>query len=74
MIAALLRWLHCDTAVDRRDRRITALESELTALRLVAATSRDVYLTRLARCQGCATCNPEPQGFDLPDCELGDPQ
>jgi hypothetical protein len=74
MIAALLRWLHRDTAVDRRDRRITALESELAALRMDVATGRDVYLRRLERCRGCATCNPEPTFADLPDYEFGDPE
>jgi hypothetical protein len=49
-----------DTAADAR---VKALESELAAIRQVAVTSRRVYLDRLARCRGCATCNPEPQGL-----------
>ena len=68
MIAALRRWIRGDNAADQR---IKVLEGELAAARMCVATGRDVYLTRLARCRGCATCNPEPQGFDLPDYEFG---
>jgi hypothetical protein len=52
--------------------RVTALEGELAASRQTLATAQGVYLARLTRCEGCATCNPEPQGFGLPDYEFGD--
>jgi hypothetical protein len=55
--------------------RIVVLEGDLHASRATLATARNAYLARLKRCEGCATCNPEPCGFsDLPDYELGAPE
>jgi hypothetical protein len=52
--------------------RVKVLEGELAASRQTVATAQGVYLARLRRCEGCATCNPEPLGFDLTDHEPGD--
>jgi len=55
--------------------RVAVLEGELERERELRADGRDVYLTRLARCRGCATCNPEPAGLaDLADYEFGAPE
>lgn len=54
--------------------RVKVVEAERDAALWSVAGSRDMYLTRLDRCIGCATCNPEPQGFDLPDYEFGAPE
>lgn len=55
--------------------RIAFLEGEVDASRATLATARNAYLARLRRCDGCATCNPEPTGFaDLPDYEFGAPE
>jgi hypothetical protein len=53
--------------------RVEVLEAELAHARESVAVGTAVYLKRLARCQGCATCNP--LGFaDLPDYEFGAPE
>ncbi len=54
--------------------RVTVLEGELKATQATVQVSRNAYLARLERCEGCATCNPEPQGFDLIDYEFGAPE
>ncbi len=63
------RWLRAmDTTAQAR---IEVLEAELAHARESVAVGSAVYLKRLKRCQGCATCN-EPAGFL--DYELGAPE
>jgi hypothetical protein len=54
--------------------RIACLEAELDQARQLRAIGSDMYLDRLKRCDGCATCNPEPQGLDLTGYEHGAPE
>jgi len=64
---------HWTRAVDTTTQaRIACLEAELDQARQLRAISGDMYLDRLRRCDGCATCNPEPQGVDLSDRERGE--
>ncbi len=52
--------------------RMVSAEAERDNALATAAAVRDVYLAGIARCGACDGCNPEPQGFDLTDHELGD--
>ena len=64
---------HWSRAVDTTAQaRIACLEAELQRERELRADGREMYLARLDRCIGCATCNPEPAGLDLTDYEHGD--